>query len=129
MARLISTMPIGMLMKNTQRQPGPSVSRPLAITPTDPAPPPMAPRMPRARLRSWPSAKVTATIDSAAGVIRAAPNPWNPRAAMSTAEDWAMPATSDAVEKMVSPVRSIRRLPSRSDILPPSRRNPPSTRP
>ena len=40
-------MPTGMLMKNTQRQPGPSVSRPLAITPTEAAPPPTAPKMPK----------------------------------------------------------------------------------
>src|SRR3954447_18478688 len=39
----ISTTPIGTLMKNTQRQPGPSVSRPLAITPIDAEVPPTAP--------------------------------------------------------------------------------------
>ena len=122
-------MPTGMLMKNTQRQPGPSVSNPLAITPTDAAPPPMAPKMPSARFRSGPSENVTATIDRAAGATRAAPNPWSPRAVMSTADDWAMPATNDAAEKMVIPATSIRRRPSRSAILPPRRRNPPSNRP
>jgi hypothetical protein len=61
----MSSTPTGTLMKNTQRQPGPSVSRPLAITPTDAEVPPTAPKIPRARLRSWPSGKVTASIDRA----------------------------------------------------------------
>jgi hypothetical protein len=38
-----SNMPIGTLIKNTQRQPGPSVIRPLATTPTDPEIPAVAP--------------------------------------------------------------------------------------
>ena len=94
----MSTMPTGTLMKNTQRQPGPSVSRPLAITPTEAAPPPMAPKMPSARFRSCPSGKVTARIDRAAGATRAAPNPWTPRAVMSTADDWAMPRRTSGRE-------------------------------
>jgi ABC-type glycerol-3-phosphate transport system substrate-binding protein len=52
-------------MKKTQRQPGPSVSRPLVITPTDAEVPPTAPKIPSARLRSAPSANVTAIMSSA----------------------------------------------------------------
>jgi hypothetical protein len=48
----MSTMPTGTLMKNTHRQPGPSVRSPLAITPTDADVPPTAPKIPRARFRS-----------------------------------------------------------------------------
>ncbi len=125
----MSTMPTGTLIKNTQRQPGPSVSRPLAITPTDAEVPATAPKIPRARFRSCPSEKVTATIESAAGATRAAPNPWSPRAAIRNPEDWATPARNDAVAKSVNPVTKIRRLPSRSAILPPNSRNPPSMRP
>ena len=60
-------MPMGTLMKKTQRHPGPSVNRPLAMTPIDADVPATAPKMPSARLRSTPSAKVTARIDRAAG--------------------------------------------------------------
>ena len=38
--------PIGTLMRKTQRQPAPSVSRPLAITPTDAETPATAPKSP-----------------------------------------------------------------------------------
>jgi hypothetical protein len=62
-------------MKKTQRQPGPSVRSPLAITPTDAEIPAVAPKIPSARLRSAPSANVTARIDSAAGAVSAAPKP------------------------------------------------------
>jgi hypothetical protein len=43
-------MPTGTLMKKTQRQPGPPVSRPLAITPIDADVPPAAPKIPSARV-------------------------------------------------------------------------------
>ena len=79
--------PIGTLMKNTQRQPGPSVSSPLAITPIDADVPPTAPKIPSARLRSCPSANVTARIDSAVGAISAAPKPCSPRALISSSAD------------------------------------------
>ena len=65
----MATLPTGTLMKNAQRQPGPAVSRPLATTPTEPAAPPTAPKMPNARSRSRPSAKVTASSERAAGAI------------------------------------------------------------
>ena len=53
-ARAMRTIPMGTLMKNTQRQPGLSVSRPLAITPIDAevpatAPSGRSPRRPRGR--------------------------------------------------------------------------------
>ena len=42
----MSAMPTGTLMKKIQRHPGPSVSRPLAITPTDADVPATAPKIP-----------------------------------------------------------------------------------
>ena len=118
-----------MLMKNTQRQPGPSVSRPLTITPTEADEPPTAPKMPSARLRSRPSLNVTARIDRADGATSAAPNPCTARAAMSTSADGATPASSDEAENTARPARKTRRRPSMSPSRPPSRRNPPSSRP
>jgi hypothetical protein len=72
---------------------------------------------------------VTARIESAAGATRAAPKPWSPRVAIRSPIDWEIPARNDAAVKMVSPVRRMRRLPSRSASRPPNRRNPPSMRP
>jgi hypothetical protein len=105
------------------------VSRPLASTPTDPDTPVTAPYSPSARLRSAPSAKVTARIDSAAGGMSAAPKPCRARAPIRSPADPATPASSEADENSVNPVTSMRRRPKRSAILPPSSRNPPSMRP
>jgi hypothetical protein len=58
-AKAIRAIPMGTLMKNTQRHPGPSVNRPLAITPIDAEEPATAPKIPRAQFRSRPSEKVT----------------------------------------------------------------------
>ena len=128
-ARAMRAIPMGTLMKNTQRQPGPSVSRPLAITPIDAEVPATAPKIPRAQFRSRPSEKVTARIESAVGATSAAPNPWSARAPINSSCDWARPARSEAPENNASPVRKIRRLPSRSPSRPPRSRNPPRSRP
>src|SRR6185437_7256466 len=125
----MSAAPTGTLMKKIQRQPGPAVSRPLAITPTDADIPVTAPNAPSARLRSAPSANVTARIERAAGATSAAPKPCRARAPISSPADPATPASSEADENRVSPVSSMRRRPTRSAILPPSSRNPPSMRP
>jgi hypothetical protein len=86
-ASTMSRMLMGMLMKKTHRHPGPSVNRPLAITPTEAADPPTAPKIPSAQFLSRPSANVTARIESADGATSAAPNPWNARAAISSEDD------------------------------------------
>jgi hypothetical protein len=77
--------------------------------------------------RSRPSTNVVERMDSAAGVITAAPRPWSARAEMSDASDQASPARSDATVKRVIPTRKIRLRPSRSAARPPSSRKPPKT--
>ena len=74
-APAISATPIGMFTQKIQDQPGPSVIRPPAITPTDAAAPPVAPKMPSAISRSFFSVNVAATTASADGAIIAAPTP------------------------------------------------------
>src|SRR6266540_2809535 len=86
--------------KKIQGHPGPSVNSPLANTPTDADVPPIAPKIPSAQFLSRPSANVTARIDSADGATRAAPNPWNARAAISNPADSDRPATSEAPQKI-----------------------------
>ena len=56
---------------------------PPARTPAAAPKPPTAPHAPSAMLRSRPSVKVVVRIESADGVIVAAPSPWRARAAMS----------------------------------------------
>ena len=70
-----AAMPIGTLTQSTHSQPIPSVRTPPRRTPAAPPEPATAPQMPSALLRSAPSLKVVATIESAAGESRAAPRP------------------------------------------------------
>ena len=80
-----------MLMKKIHSQPGPSTSGPpishAAVAPM----PPSAPQIPSALLRSEPSGKVVEMIESAVGVMIAAPMPWTTRAPSSAAGDQASP--------------------------------------
>ena len=73
----------GTLMKSTQRQPGPSVSRPPNSTPAAPPMPETAAHTPSAVLRSRVDRNVLVSVDSAAGDSMAAPIPWAKRAAIS----------------------------------------------
>ena len=59
---------------------------PPSSTPAAPPEPATAPQIPSALLRSAPSLKVVATIESAAGERIAAPRPWTARAAISWPE-------------------------------------------
>ena len=113
------------LTKNTQRQPGPSVSRPPSSTPAAEASPPTPPHTPRAVWRSLPSLKVVVRIESAAGSIIAAPVPWARRAAIIGPEACARPPINDETAMMMVPATSTRRRPRRSAALPPSSMNPP----
>jgi hypothetical protein len=110
-----------MLMKKIHSQPGPSTSGPpishAAVAPI----PPSAPQIPSALVRSEPSVKVVAMIESAVGVMIAAPIPCTTRAARSAAGDQASPHTSDAAVKRRTPVMKRRRRPSRSAARPPSK--------
>ena len=87
--------------------------------------PPTAPQTPSAMLRSRPSWNVVERIESAAGVMIAAPSPWKARAVMSDASDQARPAKSEARVKTTRPPRKIRLRPRRSAERPPRSRNPP----
>ena len=87
----------------TQRQPGPSVSRPPSSTPAADASPPTPPQTPSAVLRSGPSLKVVVRIDSAAGSIIAAPMPCASRAPTSTPELSAKPPISDEIADQHGP--------------------------
>jgi hypothetical protein len=64
-------------------------------------------------------------IESAVGVITAAPTPCTARAAISAAGDHASPHRSDAAVKKRIPIMNMRRRPSRSAERPPSSRRPP----
>jgi hypothetical protein len=77
--------------------------------------------------RSRPSVKVVDRIDSAAGVITAAPRPCSARAPISDASDHANPAKREASVKTTMPATKSFRLPSTSAARPPRKRNPPKT--
>jgi hypothetical protein len=113
-------MPIGTLIQNTHAQPGPSISGPPMIHAAVAPMPPAAPQAPIALLRSAPSGNVRIRIDSAAGVIAAAPRPCTARAAIRTAVEDASPQASDASVNSPTPASSIRLRPTRSAIRPPS---------
>ena len=76
---------------------------PPASTPTAAPEPPIAPQMPSALFRSGPSSKLVVMIESAAGVMIAAPRPWTARAMISTPSDQASPHTNDAIVKTATP--------------------------
>jgi hypothetical protein len=119
--------PTGTFTKKIHSQPRASVRMPPRSTPAAAPKPPTAPQTPRAMLRSRPSEKVVDRIESAAGVITAAPRPWSERAVISDASDHARPAKSDASVKTTRPARKSFRRPSRSAARPPSSKKPPNT--
>jgi hypothetical protein len=114
-----------MFTKKIHSQLSASVKTPPSRTPAAAPKPPTAPHAPRAMLRSRPSTNVVERIESAAGVMIAAPRPWNARAPISDASDHARPATRDEMVKRVIPRRKMRRRPSRSAARPPRSRKPP----
>jgi hypothetical protein len=85
----------------------------------------MPPYAPSAFTRSVPWLKLVVRMDSAAGVISAAPSPWASRAPISMPEFCASPPASDARPNSTVPATSVRRRPSRSANRPPSSRKPP----
>ena len=72
-------------------------------TPAAAPKPPTAPQAPSAMLRSRPSLKVVVRIESADGVIAAAPSPWSARAPISDSSLQASPQRSDPIEKTTRP--------------------------
>ena len=124
--RPIRTAPIGTLTKKIHSQPNALVRTPPSSAPAAAPLPAIPPQMPRARLRSRPSVKVVARMDSAAGESKAPPKPWTARNAISDPSDQARPHMSEAPVKTASPVMKIRRRPNRSARRPPSSRKPPN---
>src|ERR1700680_3010702 len=88
-------------------------------TPAAAPPPPIAPQIPSALLRSAPSSNLVVMIDSVAGDTRAAPTPCTARAAISTELEPASPHASDAAVKTARPVMKISLRPSRAAKRPP----------
>ncbi len=119
--------PTGTFTKKIHSQLRRSVSTPPRRTPATAPKAPTAPQTPSAMFRSRPSTNVTIRIESAAGVMIAAPSPWNERAAISDVSDQARPARSEETVNTITPTRKIRRRPRRSAARPPSSRKPPKT--
>src|SRR3984957_2416784 len=97
------------------------VSTPPSSSPSAPAPPATAPKIPNARDQSAVPANVTVSVDSAAGASSAPNTPWNARAATSTPNDCASPPTADAPENPTNPTINAHLRPNRSPTLPPTR--------
>lgn len=116
------TMPTGMLMRNTVRQPRPqrsaSTSQPPSTGPAtaaSPLTPPMSPYM-GARSRGENSA---CTDASSCGTMRAAKSPCARRVTTRTSPDQANAAAAEASVNPATPMRNTRRLPNRSPRRPP----------
>jgi hypothetical protein len=116
--------PTGILMKKIHSQPGPSTSGPPMSQAVVAPIPPSAPHIPSALLRSAPSSKVVVMIESALGVMIAAPIPWKARAPIRARSDQASPQSREAKVKTATPTMNTRRRPSRSAARPPSRSRP-----
>ena len=125
--RISAAMPTGTLTKKIHGHERKSTRMPPKSTPKAAPTPPTAPQPPSAMLRSRPSLKVATRMDSAAGVMVAAPSPWNARKAMRDASLQASPQRSEPSVKTTAPKMNTRRRPSRSAERPPSRRKPPNT--
>ena len=127
-ARTSPAMPTGTFTKKIHSQDRRSVRIPPISTPAAAPSPPTAPQAPSAMLRSRPSRNVVVRMDSAEGVIVAAPSPWSARAAISDSSLHASPQRSEPTEKMTRPAMNTRLRPRMSARRPPSRRKPPKTR-
>ncbi|CAL9508240.1 hypothetical protein SUDANB21_03594 [Streptomyces sp. enrichment culture] len=100
----------GTLIRNTQRQPGPSTSQPPRNGPTAAPMPPKPDHRPTARPRSsgWKDAWISAREP---GVSSAPPAPWSARAAISTYSFGAIPQSREAVANHSTPTTNTRRRP------------------
>ncbi len=96
-------MPIGTLMKKTQRHEAHCTIMPPRTSPSDDPPMVTAVKMLRARTRSRPSGKPVTMAASTAGEAMAPPMPWIARAASSVPEVVARPPASEARVKMARP--------------------------
>src|ERR1700733_10914549 len=96
------------------------VSTPPSSSPTAPAPPATAPKIPNARGQSSVPANVTVKSDSADGASSAPNTPCVARAATSRPNDCASPPTAEAPENPSNPAISVHLRPNRSPTLPPT---------
>jgi hypothetical protein len=123
-----STRPMGTFTNSTQRHDSQEVRMPPASRPMAPPATATAPKTPKARLRSVPSAKLVVINDSAVGAAMAAPTPWRARAASSRPDVVARPPRKEARVKTRMPAMKVRRRPRMSPARPPSSRRPPKVR-
>jgi hypothetical protein len=72
--------------------------------------------------------KVVVRIESAEGVVVAAPSPCRARAAINDSSLQARPQRSEPTEKMTRPAMNTPRRPRMSASRPPSSKKPPNTR-
>src|SRR3984885_9395433 len=103
-----------------QRHESTCVNTPPSRSPSAPAPPATAPKIPNAFGQSAVPANVTVKSDSAAGANSAANTPCVARAATSTSNDCAGPPTADATENPTNPAISAHLRPNRSPTFPPT---------
>ncbi len=120
-------MPTGTLTKKIHSQESRSVRIPPIRTPAAAPKPPTAPQAPSAMFRSRPSVNDRVRIDSADGVIVAAPRPWSARAPINDVSFQASPQRSEPTEKITSPAMKTFLRPRMSARRPPSSMNPPKT--
>ena len=112
-----ATTPMGTLTKNTHRHPPAEISRapndgPVA-TARAPTPPQRATTWDR---RSW--GKAPSSRPSEEGSRAAAPTPWTTRPSTSRMTEGATPHSAEPRQKMPSPAKNTRRLPTRSAVRP-----------
>ena len=119
-------MPIGTLMKNPARHEKRDAAAPPTTMPRLAPMPAAAEYHATARLRSSPS-KLAVMSASDDGATIAAPIPCRARAAMMSQDAGAIAISSDAVEKMMSPVMNTGLRPSRSPARAPTSSRPPKT--
>ena len=98
---------------------------PPSSSPTAPAPPATAPKIPNAFGQSSVPANVTVRSDSAAGASSAPNTPCVARAATSRPNDCASPPTADAAENPTNPAINAHLRPNRSPTLPPDQQQAP----
>ena len=104
-------IPIGTLMRNTQRQPSASAIRPPSRSPEAPPTAATPVHTAIARCRGRPFGKASTINASAAGAVRAAPRPWSARARTSVVALGASPHASDATVNTPRPSANTRRRP------------------
>ena len=113
----MATTPMGMLMKNAQRQLAAVVSQPPRSGPRAAAAPAIAPHTPKATPRIRP-VNVPEMMESVDGDVMAAPSPCSARAPISMPMEEAAPESTEPAMNTATPITNISLRPSWSPILP-----------